>query len=57
MKPSGSERRHQSRSETRGIQAEPLVGRSGCQDNCQAEEELAVPGFLMKAAGSSRNVE
>ena len=28
-----------------------------CQDNWRAEEEFAVPEFLMKAANGSRNVE
>ena len=33
------------------------MGRPAYQDNERAEEELAVPEFLMKAAESSRNVE
>ncbi|KAI0218798.1 hypothetical protein LSAT2_029520 [Lamellibrachia satsuma] len=33
------------------------MGRPAYQDNWRAEEELAVPEFLMKAADCSRNVE
>ena len=33
------------------------MGRPAYQDNWRAEEELAVPKFLMKAADGSRNVE
>ena len=40
-----------------GIQTEPLMGRPACQDNWRAEEELAVPELLMKAANGSQNVE
>ncbi|KAI0224069.1 hypothetical protein LSAT2_024904 [Lamellibrachia satsuma] len=34
-----------------------VLGRLTCQDNRRAEEELAFPEFLMKAADGSRNVE
>ena len=40
-----------------GIQTKSRMGRPACQDNWREEEELAVPEFLMKAAGVSRNVE
>ena len=33
------------------------MGWPAYQDNGRAEEEIAVPEFLMKAADSSRNVE
>ena len=33
------------------------MGRPTYQDNWRAEEELAVPEFLMKAADGSQNVE
>ena len=33
------------------------MGRPAYQDNWRAEEELAVPEFLMKAADDSQNVE
>ena len=33
------------------------MGRRAYQDNWLAEEELAVPEFLMKAADGSRNIE
>ena len=33
------------------------MGRPAYQDYWRAEEELAVPEFLMKAANGSRNVE
>ena len=33
------------------------MGRPAYQDNWQAEEELAVPDFLMKTADDSQNVE
>ena len=33
------------------------MGRSTYQDNWRAEEQLAIPEFLMKAADGSRNFE
>ncbi|KAI0237131.1 hypothetical protein LSAT2_012396 [Lamellibrachia satsuma] len=33
------------------------MGRPVYQDNWQAEEELVIPEFLMKAANGSRNID
>ena len=40
-----------------GYRLSHVLGRLTCQDNRRAEEELAFPEFLMKAADGSRNVE